>query len=173
MYRPVAQLANLSILPISPAGPRSLFKFFLLLALRDSRFRAHSRFSLGIDMNRGRRTDRETSPVLRGIFEYDVDYFSGRSSQPQWFTRFELQYQHGEVPTARVGNIRIDETDDGLNWARGRAFARRRRCCGPKLLSGRDEVEIPDIRVIAVRSCTASIAHAGSSSMGRTSRSAS
>jgi hypothetical protein len=77
----VAQFENSPILPSSPAGPRSLFEFFL--ALLNSRFRGRSRFSLGIDMNRGRRTDGEASPVLRGIFEYDVDYFSGWRTQPQ------------------------------------------------------------------------------------------
>jgi len=65
----------------SPSQPESLFEFFP--AFRDPRFLGRSRFSLGIDMNRRRRTDGKTSPVLRGIFEYDVDYFSGRRTQPQ------------------------------------------------------------------------------------------
>jgi hypothetical protein len=53
-------------------------------------------------MNRRRRTDGETNPVLRGIFVRDIDNFSGRRSHPQQFTGFELQYQHGEPPAARA-----------------------------------------------------------------------
>jgi hypothetical protein len=120
-------------------------------------------------MNRGRRTDGETNPVLRGIFDHDIDYFSGRRSHPQQFTGFELQYQHGEPSAARAG---FGVRDGRVNWAMTRVFvAGRVRCCGPKLLSR--TAEVPDVLVIFDLSCTALNEDAEFSSIGRTSSSVS
>src|SRR5215475_14253683 len=66
------------------AGPSECASLFELFpAFDNSGFRCRFRLRLGIDMNRGRRTDGETNPVVGGIFDGHIDYFSRRRSQPQ------------------------------------------------------------------------------------------